>query len=589
MPMSDIEEIKQRLDIIDVVREYIQMKQAGANWKALCPFHNEKTPSFMVSGEKQIWHCFGCDEGGDVFSFVQKIEGIDFPEALRILADKAGVKLKKINSKLKNEKTRLLDICAAAANFFHRVLLETAPGKEVAGKYLRERKVNSEAIENFKLGYAPDSWDLLSRALAKKGFQEKAIFLAGLTVKKNKGVGYYDRFRGRLIFPIADVYGNIIGFTGRILSEKQEGTGKYVNTPATAIYDKSKIIYGLHLAKEAVKEEDLAVLVEGNMDVVASHQAGIKNVAAISGTALTIEQIRLFKRYTKNIALAFDADPAGEGACERSIDLALQEEMNVRIIEIPAGKDPDDCIKKEPRGPRLWQEAIYNSKSIMEYYFDKTFTKYNGENLEDKRAAGDILLSNIAKLKNKIEQAHWLQRLSERLKVPESVLWESLPKLKKTKKETAEKTTAMPKIITPEEHLPRQLLAAILKFPRFLELALREIIPPMFNHPQSVDIYKQLVSYYNKYNSLGLKISDFIEKLPPELGAEAKKLLLLADKDFPEELTDSDFQILRQRVSRLFKAKKRKEFIQKIKQAEKEKNQEQLSKIMRDFQIFSEE
>src|SRR4030042_614490 len=368
---SQTEEIKSKLDIIDVISEYIQLKQAGVNWRACCPFHNEKTPSFMVSRDKQIWHCFGCGEGGDAFTFVQKIEGIEFPEALRILAEKAGVKLKKVNPELASQRSKVLDINKLAAVFFHQVLLNSQEGK-IARDYIEKRKLSPETVENFKLGYAPNSWDKLLNILIKKGFKENDIFLAGLVVKNEKSQ-LYDRFRQRLMFPIFDHLGNVVGFTGRILDEsKADQGGKNINLPQTLIFNKSLIIFGLDKAKEEIKKQNLAVIVEGNMDVIASHQAGIKNVIASSGTALTLEQLKILSRYTNNLALSFDADLAGQLAADRGIDIALSLGLNIKIIQLPpnidgqAIKDPDDCIKK---GINYWQEAIKQAESIMEFYF----------------------------------------------------------------------------------------------------------------------------------------------------------------------------------------------------------------------------
>ena len=303
---SQVDEIKSKVDIVEIIQEYIQLKPAGANWKAPCPFHNEKTPSFMVSRDKQIFHCFGCGEGGDIFTFVQKIENIDFPEALKILAEKAGVKLKKIDPTLVSQKTKLMDICHLAAEFFHKALTSSKEG-QISRDYIAKRKLSPQTLADFKIGYAPDSWDLLLNLLRKKGYKDNDIFLAGLVVKNDRGQ-LYDRFRQRLMFPIFDQHGNIVGFTGRILDASKENQGgKYVNTPQTLIYNKSLIAYGLDKAKSEIKKQDLVVVVEGNMDVIASHQAGIKNVIASSGTALTLEQLKILQRYSNNLALAFDA------------------------------------------------------------------------------------------------------------------------------------------------------------------------------------------------------------------------------------------------------------------------------------------
>ena len=334
--MTDTQAIKDRLDIVQIIGEYIPLKKAGANWKANCPFHNEKSPSFMVNAEKQFWHCFGCSKGGDVFSFLQEMEGMDFPEALKILADRAGVKIDTFASEVnKSQKNRILEINNKAAYFFHHFLLEM-PASGGARDYLKRRELKQETIEEWKVGFIPEQWDLLTQYLLKKGNSIDDLLASGLTIKKDGG-GVYDRFRGRIMFPLWDMHGNIVGFTGRVLVETEKSGGKYVNTPQTLVYDKSRILYGLNFAKTEIKSKDFTVLVEGQMDVVACHQAGMKNVVASSGTALTFEQIKLLKRYSNNIAIAFDADAAGQNAAKRGIDLALEQGMNIKIIQIPAG------------------------------------------------------------------------------------------------------------------------------------------------------------------------------------------------------------------------------------------------------------
>lgn len=385
---SSVDEIKSRLDIVEIVQEYIpNLKQVGTNWKALCPFHNEKTPSFMVSRDKQIWHCFGCSEGGDVFSFIQKIENIEFPEALKILAKKAGVVLKYEEPSLVNQKTKLLDILEAAAKFYHHILLNSAEAAPAREYLFKKRELKEETAEDFLLGFAPDSWDELLKFLLRKEFKEEDIFLAGLTIKKERGIGFYDRFRARIMFPIRDVHGHAVGFTGRLLPEaekKENAGGKYVNTPQTLVYNKSQVIYGLDRAKQTIRKENLTILVEGNMDVVASHQAGVCNVVASSGTALTAEQVKLLKRYSNNLAISFDADLAGEAASKKGVGVAMEQEMTVKVIVLDPkiGKDPDEYIKKDRQ---KWIEATSGARLFMDYYFDYVLNKLDLNKVESKK------------------------------------------------------------------------------------------------------------------------------------------------------------------------------------------------------------
>ena len=322
--MNQAEEIKSKLDIVEVIREYVQLKPVGVNFTARCPFHRERTPSFVVSPERQIWRCFGCGKGGDVFSFVMEIEGLNFIEALRQLAPKAGVQLRSYNPQETSRRNRLLDAADLAAKYYHKVLLET-PEAAGARQYLQQRGLKPETIAEWQIGYSRESWDDLFNFLKAKGFSEQEIFLAGLSVKKEQGVGYYNRFRGRIMFPINDAAGNPVGFSARVSPEREatERMGKYINSPQTQIYDKSKILFGLDKAKNFIREAETAMVVEGQMDALSSHQAGFKNAVASSGTALSGDQIKLLKRYADNVLFAFDVDTAGQIAAERGIEQAL--------------------------------------------------------------------------------------------------------------------------------------------------------------------------------------------------------------------------------------------------------------------------
>ena len=322
---NDVDQIKSRLDVVDVIGEYVSLKQSGQNWKGLCPFHGEKTPSFMVHREKQIWHCFGCGLGGDIFEFIEKFENVDFPEALEILARKAGVELsREVQPGASNKRTRLFQLLSEAVNFYQEQL-KSDPGSS-ARQYLASRGVTAESISSFALGYAPAEWDKLANYLRNKGFSLEELIAAGVALKSERGPGIYDRFRDRLLFPIFDVQDRPVGFGGRTLDPGAR-EAKYINSSQGPVYNKSTILYNLNLAKEHIRSAGYALLVEGYMDVVGCVQAGIKNVVATSGTALTQEQVKLLKRYCNEIRLCFDADLAGQSASERGIDLALAAEL----------------------------------------------------------------------------------------------------------------------------------------------------------------------------------------------------------------------------------------------------------------------
>lgn len=402
--MDEVQEIKQKLDIADVIGSYIQLKPAGRNLKALSPFHAEKTPSFMVSPEKGIWHDFSTDEGGDIFTFVMRMEGISFPEALEILAKRAGVQLKPRGQSSKGpSKTKLYDIVELAVKYYHLSLSRNKPALD----YLRqERGLSAQAIKDYQLGYAPQSWDALTGLLSKKGFSYDQMVLAGVAARKQGKTSAYDMFRGRVVFPIFDSQGRPVGFSGRVLPGDEAGA-KYINTPQTPIYNKSTAIYGLTQAKESIREHDEVVIVEGNMDVVALHDAGSRQVVACSGTALTAEQLKILARLTKNIKICFDQDVAGIKATQRALALAHQADKSIelRVISFDDAKDPDELVKKDKA---LWGQAVTSAQSAVDYlisFASKTFKGSSGADLKKKQ---NFIFETIKDLSN-AEQARALE------------------------------------------------------------------------------------------------------------------------------------------------------------------------------------
>lgn len=366
--MNEVEEIKSRLEIADVVGGYVQLKQAGRNLKAPCPFHQEKTASFMVSPEKGIFHCFGCGQGGDVFKFVMLMEGLDFRSALELLARRAGVELKTKSGRPKENTDRLYAAVELASRYFQATLVKNPKALEYVTK---KRRLGKQIITDFMIGYAPESWDALGGFLLKKGFTQDELLRAGLVGQRPERSTVYDLYRGRVMFTISDTQGRPIGFTGRVLDDSLP---KYLNTPQTVLYDKSRAIFGLHLAKEAIRTNDEVVLVEGNMDVIASHQAGVRQVVAASGTALTLDQLKALSYLSKNVKLSFDVDRAGLAATERAIPLAQKLGLNLFVVEIEGAKDPDELIQKDPA---LWQAAIKNAKEIREYWYERSKREFN--------------------------------------------------------------------------------------------------------------------------------------------------------------------------------------------------------------------
>lgn len=493
---QETEEIKAKLNLAEFMAGYLKLIPAGVNnFKALCPFHHEKTPSLMVSADKQIWKCFGCGEGGDIFSFLMKMENLEFPEALKILAQKAGVDLRRVSVKIDSQKNRLYDICQLAARYWQKVLMESTQAEKVR-VYLKERGLNDETIEDFQLGYAVDSWDNLLNFLGKRGYQGQDIFAAGLAVKKNSGQGFYDRFRGRLMFPIFDLNKKVIGFGGRTL--KAEESAKYINTPQTMIYNKSLALYGLVQAKEEIKKQDGAILVEGYMDALPSHQMGVKNVVAISGTALTIEQVKILKRYSSNLLLALDMDAAGQLAAERSIEVALGQEMNCRVIFLPFGKDPGECIKNNPND---WRQAISSSQPIMDYYFSQALKKYRASEPAHKKIIAKILLAKIVKISSRVEQDYWLKKLAEVLGISENILREEVSQIKlPVAAETKIKSAAAS--VNWEDLIFIRILALVFMFPDFLEKLIDLLAVDFLAKEANQNLYKKIILFYTNNNQL---------------------------------------------------------------------------------------
>ncbi|MFC1644782.1 DNA primase [Patescibacteria group bacterium] len=432
--MSDVEEVKSKINIVDFLGEYLRLEKAGNNWKAPCPFHNEKTASFMASEEKQMWHCFGCGKGGDIFTFLMDMEGLEFREALKILAEKAGVELSISapgeNGESSNDKNKIFDMLSLASRFYEKQLWEGS-GKDIPLGYLKERGLNDETMKLFNLGFAPDGWNNIQEFLIQRGYEVSDILNSGLLVEKNQssqGTGYktnsYDRFRKRIMFPISDAMGRVVGFTSRALPGEDD-QAKYINTPETQAYHKSTALYGIDKAKRFIKESDYVLLVEGNMDVIASAQSGINNVVAVSGTALTSEQLDILKRYTKNIKMFFDMDDAGQKAALRSAELAFQKDLNVSIVSIEDGKDAADLVKDNKD---KFLKAVDDSVPAMEYFFKKTLKKYNRRDVSHKKIIASEILSIISNFSNDIEKHYWAKRLAESLEIGESIIIDSLGK-----------------------------------------------------------------------------------------------------------------------------------------------------------------
>jgi DNA primase len=429
---NPVEEIKKRIDIVEFIGSFITLKKAGRNFKALCPFHQEKTPSFIVSPERQIWHCFGaCGEGGDVIKFLMKWENVTFFEALKDLAKKVGVRLREVSfeDKIWRQKERFIGMNQLAAEFFEYILHKSNFGKK-ALQYLKRREINLPTAKRFQLGYAPQSWNSLLRFLKKKKFEETEMLENGLLVKSEKG-GYYDRFRGRLIFPIKDGRGNVIGFSGRHLEETTK-EAKYINTPETLLYHKRETLFGIDLAKEAIKKEKNVFIVEGEFDIITPYQKGLTNFVAIKGSALTRQQLMFLKRYTPRITLALDADWAGEEAVRRGIEEAEQLELEIEVVNFDFAKDPDEAVRADLlQFKKILQRAV----PIYDFLITVAQKKYPGDDPFNKKKIGEEVIPAVSRIANPIVQSHYIKKLADLLGVAESSIERMAKKIKRQKKQ----------------------------------------------------------------------------------------------------------------------------------------------------------
>ncbi len=428
--MSDnVQEIKSRLDIAEVLRGYIKLIPAGKNLKALCPFHKEKSPSFMVSPDRGSWHCFGCGIGGDMFAFVMKYENIEFFEAMKLLAEKAGVTVA-AGAAAGGAYRELYDANRAAKDFFMAQLTSAAPSvhQGTAQAYLKERGLTTETIHEFEIGLAPAVSDGLFRALTGARYAVPAIEHAGLIIKSERGT-YWDRFRGRVMFPLYNNFGKVVGFTGRVLPSEIAQTGfeaaKYVNSPETPIFNKSKILYGFHKSKSAIRDTKTAIVVEGQMDFLMLWQDGVKNVVASSGTALTMEHLTALRRIAETLVLSFDADDAGIAAAERSIDLAQSADFNVKILTIKGYKDPAEVVQG---APGKMAEFVAGAKPGMRHYFDRYV--HPGASVADQKKNVRVVLTKIKQIASPIERLHWVRELGALSGLTERALTEEMDALK---------------------------------------------------------------------------------------------------------------------------------------------------------------
>lgn len=582
-----VSEIKQHIDIADLIGTYLPLKKAGRNYRTTCPFHSEKTPSFMVSPELQIYKCFGCGEAGDIFSFVQKIEGIDFSAALEHLAERAGVKLEKRSYDPQNQlKKQIFFINSLSAQFYHKILFSKKTGSS-AIKYLKkDRGLKLETIKDFKIGYAPQTWDLLFRFLTKKGIKTEDMLAAGVVIKKRESEGYLDKFRGRIMFPLTGIDGKIVGFTGRAMFNKEP---KYLNTAETPVFYKTSFLYGLDKARVFLKNEGV-IFVEGQMDVIKAHQEGIKNVVASSGTALTETQLNLLSRYTKDLNFCFDPDNAGITAMHRAIEMAEKQDFNIKVIPIPENfSDLDDLLTKDNS---LAKKVIKKPIPIYDFFIAAALKKYDKKAPHDKKKILEDLAPRFSFIKNSVLIDHYTKELSKELDLSHETVAELFFKKSKNLtdqriKEKIEDTISHEetKKTSPESYMVSLLLKADIDKTR--EHAYKLESEDFFD-TNIKTVFEELTRFLSSEKG-ELNIKKFADSLKDELKDtfEALYLFDLGKIVDDEKLLEREINDTIDRIKKIRIKSDLKNLTEQIKIAEKENNVKQIDKLTKEFDKLS--
>ena len=547
--MSVIEEIKQKLDIVEIAGQYTNLSKSGKNFKGVCPFHQEKHGSFFVFADQQRWHCFGaCSTGGDVFSLVMKKEGLDFTEALKMLASRAGVVLPSPARQREDNKkySRLYEANDVANEFFYEQL-KNSPEAEKARIYINKRGIDANSLATFKLGYSSSSNDALIKHLSERGFSIKEILEAGLAIEVESGI--IDRFRNRLMFPITNNDGKTAGFGGRKMDDSQP---KYLNSPETPVFDKSSLLYGFSLARGDARKQDVIIIVEGYIDVIISHQNGFKNTVAAMGTAIGEHQLEAIKKVTGNIILAMDADEAGEKAMLRLVDYENTLKNEIKVALIPPGLDPDEVIS---RSSEEWQQLLDGAEPLLDFSFSVASRDLDLDSAAGKSRLAEILLPNIAQIQNPVRQAHYLQKLSSMIKVDEQRLESSIKKLGERKRQR--KCTPPVSIKSNEDKLfsnPREefCLALLIQYPELWENA-HGLKQEYFANSENTEIFSALrtnngpetarelldgatLEYYNQLATRTLSSRNLENKL--------KEIILLLKESYLRRLLQNQEAIL---------------------------------------------
>ncbi len=568
--MSDTTQlIKEKIDIVQFVGQYVRLNAAGKNFKGLCPFHKEKTPSFMVSPDRQSWHCFGCSEGGDAIKFLMKYENLEFYDALKILAEKAGVDIKTSGNRDFQSHNGLYQVIEAAKLFFQKELTASSTVQQ----YLTERGLRPETIQEFEIGLAPSAPDALMKAMLKLGYPVAQLEKAGLVLKTERGM-YLDRFRGRVMFPLYNHFGKVVAFTGRVLPDQENlNFGKYVNSPETPIFQKSKLVYGLHKTKNGIREASTAVLVEGQMDFLMMWQDGVPNVVATSGTALTLDHLAVLRRIADSLVIAFDSDEAGIAASERAIDLASTVDFHTKVLLLDGAKDPADVAKAQPGRLKSLVEAALPA---MQYYFYKYLNALKGGIVEKKKGIR-IVLQKIRLLESAVERSHWLKELAGITNIEESALLEEMDRVPTVGSRVSlpreESATSSP--LSRQELLSQRIIGIILNYPDFREAA------------QSHITYLSLVCqemYTHVVGESSAAKADFEEAF-----ALASLRASYEFIDLDAEKLRADFQELLRQLKREYFREKRQKLGVEIRLAQAQGDEVGMAAALKEFDVVSKE
>ena len=570
IPEEKIAEIKDAASIVDIISNYVSLKKVGNNHKGLCPFHSEKTPSFVVNEEKQIFHCFGCNAGGNVFSFLMKMDNLSFIESVMGLAKQYGIHIPKIRETDTDKKETLkreylFKLNELAANYYHTLLVKEEEGQK-ARKYLTKRGISSDVIDAFMLGYAMDSWDSLFNYLLEKEVSPSNVSEVGLIIPK-KTKGFYDRFRGRIIFPIINVQGRVVGFGGRVLDDSLP---KYLNSPESIIYNKGNCLYGINVAKDFIRDNDSVIIVEGYLDLLSLNQYDIKNVVATLGTSLTSSHVSTLKRYTKNIITIFDADDAGEKAATRSLDNFLKEGVSPKIALLPSDFDPDSFIRKS--GKKAFEKIIADSIPLVEFVTNEAIKKHDSSSMEGKIRIIQEISPLLSKIESRLERDIYIQELSRRLDVKESTI---VLQLKNTKRRPIELQRQDNKIMD-KDLAERILLQLMLTKKEVIQKIRDEAVIEDFNNIRYKKIASLILSMFDKEKDVDP--AKIMNRFEDESSKELVSLLTVQDDSIIDVKKTLKNCIYKVRMNKIIK--ERKIIDMRIKEAEEKRDELRLREFM---------